>query len=144
MIAITEKMPADAHDAVCRPYITCVSSVRLARSGDGPDGDGIKAANVPPTAPAPPNGQTGGSGSAAEAQATGSPGYIYPVFGARPNSDTVRARMFLIHSETRELLWVGQVLMPAYFKHKQVVETTARKAAEQAPTAWAGQPEAAR
>jgi hypothetical protein len=45
----------------------------------------------------------------------------------------VGVQLLLIHSQTREVLWYGQVVYPQYFKHKGVTEETARKATEQIP-----------
>ena len=33
-------------------------------------------------------------------------------------------------------MWYGQAFMPQFFKHEQVTENTARKAAEQVPAAF--------
>jgi hypothetical protein len=83
---------------------------------------------------------TAGSAAAgySVANATGSPSYTYTVFGPAPSSDAVLVQMFLVHSGTHELMWFGQVILPQYFKHPQVTEKAATKAAEQVPAAFLG------
>ena len=70
---------------------------------------------------------------AAGASASGASSYSYSIYGAPPSSDVILVQMFLVHSQTRELLWYGQVVMPQYFKQEQVTEKTATKAVEQIP-----------
>jgi hypothetical protein len=76
------------------------------------------------------------AGGIAVAQSTGASFYTYTAFGAAPSSDVIMVQMFLVHSSTRELMWYGQVIMPQFYKHEQVTERTATKAAEQIPAAF--------
>src|SRR3972149_5389922 len=70
------------------------------------------------------------------AQSTGVSFYTYTVFGGFPSSERILVQMFLVHSSTRELMWYGQAFMPQFFKHEQVIEKTATKAAEQVPAVF--------
>ncbi len=76
------------------------------------------------------------AGGYAAAQSTGASFYTYSIYGGIPSTEGILVQMFLLHSSTRELMWYGQAFMPQFFKHEQVTENTARKAAEQVPAAF--------
>jgi hypothetical protein len=77
------------------------------------------------------------AGGMAAAQSAGSPVYVYNVYGGMDtSSDLILVQMFLVHSHTRELMWYGQVAMPAFYELEHVTEKTATKAAEQVPAAF--------
>jgi hypothetical protein len=75
------------------------------------------------------------AGAAAQALPAGTT-VTYPVFGPGPDQETVLLQMFLLHAQTRELLWYGQVLTQQYFRDDGVVESITAKAAEQIPSAY--------
>ena len=78
---------------------------------------------------------TAGSAAAgySVASAAGSPMFMYTAHGPGPSGDAILVQLFLVHAKTRELLWVGQVVNPQYFKIADNIGDTARKAAEQIP-----------
>jgi hypothetical protein len=66
---------------------------------------------------------------------SGASGFAFNIFGALPSTNTVLLQMFLVHSQTKELLWYGQVLFsPAHFKTPEVIEKTAVQGAKQIPS----------
>jgi len=63
---------------------------------------------------------------AAAAGAAGSPVFVYGVYGPAPNQDFLHAQYFLVHAQTGEVMWVGQVDAPAHFENDAAVESVAR------------------
>jgi len=60
--------------------------------------------------------------------------YVYTIHGPSDARDTILVDMCLTHSQTSEILWLGRVLLPDWFKRKGVVEDVARRAAAQIPS----------
>lgn len=60
----------------------------------------------------------------------------YPVFGPSPDRETVLFQMFLVHAQTRELLWYGQLSTQQYFNDDGVIESITLNAADQIPSAY--------
>jgi len=76
------------------------------------------------------------AGGMAAAGSIGSPVFVYTVHGPLPTQDTVVAQAFLVHSETRELLWLGQAMLPRHYKDSGAIDEVARRLAEQVPSAF--------
>lgn len=60
---------------------------------------------------------------------------VYPIFGPGPSQETVLLQVYLVHAQTRELLWYAQVVTPSRFDDEGVTEAVARKTIEQIPGA---------
>lgn len=77
----------------------------------------------------------GAAAGASAAHATGAPVYAYNVYGPGPTQDSLVAQAFLVHSQTRELLWFGQAVAAAHYEASGVTEQVASRLAEQVPSA---------
>jgi len=71
----------------------------------------------------------------AAAQASGPSFYPYYILGVAPTQDLVLAQGFLVHAQTRELLWFGQATALAHYEDSGVTSRVAEKLAEQVPAA---------
>jgi len=62
--------------------------------------------------------------------------YIYPVFGPEPEKELVFIQLYLVDSESKELLWFGQSQIPTHFDREGVVDNLAETSVGQLPSAF--------
>ena len=64
------------------------------------------------------------------------PIYTFLVFGGLPQSEVVFVQIYMIHAETQELLWYGQVQSPDNFKRDNLLEELIQRVVAQIPSAF--------
>lgn len=62
--------------------------------------------------------------------------YQYRTYSSNPSIDSIIVQQLLIDSETKELMWFSQTVLPDNFSREQVTETFASKIASQLPSAF--------
>jgi len=73
------------------------------------------------------------------ASASGSSYYTYNVYSIAPKSDMIIVQGYLVHSQTCELLWLGQMAVPGSFKKGNATCQAASGVARQLPRGLVGQ-----
>jgi len=64
------------------------------------------------------------------------PIYTFLVFGGVPQSEVVFVQIYMVHAETQELLWYGQVQSPDNFKRDNLLEELIQRVVAQIPSAF--------
>jgi len=66
--------------------------------------------------------------------------YSYPVYSVGPSNESIIVQQLLIDSETKELVWFSQTVLPGNFSREGVTETLASKIGSQFPSAFLFKP----